>query len=122
MAALPTQVLVPGGANGRDRRRGHRHTRRRRIRRGEQRQHRRPHGEPGDAWHRRRAGRCGPCRHHSARRTTERWAYRHCFQQGDIAIARKKGSDKATIPCEFKLEKPATAVPFKAIFASPSRL
>jgi hypothetical protein len=53
---------------------------------------------------------------------TERWVYRQCFQQGEISITRKKGSDKATIPCEFTLEKPPTAAPFKAIFASPSRL
>jgi hypothetical protein len=52
----------------------------------------------------------------------ERWVWRQCFQQGEISIARKKGSDKATIPVEFTLEKPAGAAPFKAMFLSPGRL
>jgi hypothetical protein len=52
----------------------------------------------------------------------ERWVFRQCYQQGDITITRGKGANKALIPCEFKLEKPATAAKlFKAILASSNR-
>ena len=54
--------------------------------------------------------------------STERWIYRQCFQQGDVTITRAKGAAKATISCEFKLEKPATGSRlFKAIMSSSVR-
>jgi hypothetical protein len=52
---------------------------------------------------------------------TERWVYRQCLQTGNLGMDRKKGSTKTTIACEFSLEKPPSATPFKAIFASPAR-
>lgn len=53
---------------------------------------------------------------------TERWVYRQCFQTGDMTISRAKGASKATISCEFMLEKPATGSrPWKSIMASPLR-
>jgi hypothetical protein len=54
---------------------------------------------------------------------TERWIYRKCFQAGGMEISRKKGADKATISCEFTLEKPDDGgSPFKAILKTPVRL
>ncbi len=53
---------------------------------------------------------------------TERWVYRQCFNDGQIAMPRKKGAAKAVIPVVFKLEKPATGLrPYRAIMASPQR-
>jgi hypothetical protein len=52
---------------------------------------------------------------------TERWVYRQCFSNGEVTIARKKGSDKSVIATEFELEKPSGAAPFKAIMATPVR-
>ncbi|GAA3172450.1 hypothetical protein [Nonomuraea roseoviolacea] len=46
----------------------------------------------------------------------ERWIYRKALQTGGLDIARRKGAEKAVIPCEFKLEKPAAAKLFKVIF------
>lgn len=51
----------------------------------------------------------------------ERWVYRQCFSNGEVTMARKKGSDKSTIATEFELEKPSGATPFKAIMTSPGR-
>lgn len=48
----------------------------------------------------------------------ERWVYRKALQTGGLEINRRKGAEKATIPCEFKLEKPAAAKLFKIIFDS----
>lgn len=51
--------------------------------------------------------------------STERWVFRQCYQQGDITVTRGKGATKATISCEYKLEKPATGSKlFKAIMTS----
>ncbi|MEV0584108.1 hypothetical protein [Nonomuraea sp. NPDC050310] len=52
---------------------------------------------------------------------TERWVFRKALQQGNMEINRRKGAEKATIACEFKLEKPAGAKLFKAILAAPTR-
>lgn len=53
---------------------------------------------------------------------TERWLYRQCYNTGQIAMTRKKGAAKATIPAVFQLEKPATGLrSFRAIMASPAR-
>lgn len=53
---------------------------------------------------------------------TERWVYRQCFQTGDTTITRAKGASKATISCEFTLEKPVSGARlYKAIMASPGR-
>lgn len=46
----------------------------------------------------------------------ERWVYRKALQTGGLEINRRKGAEKATIPCEFKLEKPAAAKLFKVIY------
>lgn len=51
----------------------------------------------------------------------ERVVFRQCFQQGAIETDRKKGADYATIPVEFKLEKPAGLQPWKHMFKSPDR-
>ena len=51
----------------------------------------------------------------------ERWVYRQCFSDGEVTIARKKGSDKSVIATEWKLEKPDSAKIFKAIMAAPGR-
>jgi hypothetical protein len=53
---------------------------------------------------------------------TERWVWRQCFQNGDTTITRAKGASKATISCQFALEKPATGAKlYKAIMAAPLR-
>ena len=53
---------------------------------------------------------------------TERWVYRQAYQNGDTTITRAKGAAKATISCQFTLEKPATGAKlFKAMMASPLR-
>jgi hypothetical protein len=43
----------------------------------------------------------------------ERYVWRQCFNTGDVAIAHKKVPAKTAIPCDFQLEKPAGAAPFK---------
>lgn len=48
----------------------------------------------------------------------ERWVFRQCFQTGNVEVARKKAPNKALIPVEFTLEKPAGVPPFKTIFAT----
>jgi hypothetical protein len=48
---------------------------------------------------------------------TERWIYRKCLQVGSMEMSRAKGAAKATISCDFRLERPAAAKPFKAIMA-----
>ncbi|WP_188188054.1 phage tail tube protein [Nonomuraea sp. SYSU D8015] len=49
---------------------------------------------------------------------TERWVYRKALQVGNMEVSRAKGAAKATIRCEFKLERPAAAKAFKAIMAT----
>jgi hypothetical protein len=49
---------------------------------------------------------------------TERWVYRKCLQVGSMEMSRAKGAAKATISCEFKLERPALTKSFKAIMAT----
>lgn len=49
---------------------------------------------------------------------SERWVYRKCLQTGNMEMSRAKGAAKATINCEFKLERPAAAKSFKAILAT----
>lgn len=44
---------------------------------------------------------------------TERLVGFQAFQTGKIAVARRKGSDKATLPLEYRFEKPASGPPFK---------
>ncbi|MEU9888013.1 hypothetical protein [Sphaerisporangium sp. NPDC051011] len=53
---------------------------------------------------------------------TERWLYRKCLQVGNMEMERRKGAAKAAISCNFKLERPPGAKPFKALLASPTRL
>ena len=49
---------------------------------------------------------------------TERWVYRQCLQVGNMEMSRAKGAAKATISCDFRLERPANAKSFKAIMAT----
>ena len=42
----------------------------------------------------------------------ERWVWRQCKQVGSAETSRKKGADKALIPMEFKVFKPASGAPF----------
>jgi hypothetical protein len=42
----------------------------------------------------------------------ERWVWRQCKQTGTVQTDRKKGADKALIPMEFSVYKPAAAKPF----------
>jgi hypothetical protein len=46
---------------------------------------------------------------------TERWIYRKALQVGNMEITRRKGAAKATISCEFKLERPSAARAFKVL-------
>jgi hypothetical protein len=49
----------------------------------------------------------------------ERWVYPQVFQGGSVSMARRKGSSKATIPVDFRLEKPAVGgPPFSAYYAN----
>lgn len=49
----------------------------------------------------------------------ERWIFRQVFQGGTVSQSRRKGADKATLPVEFMIEKPATAKPFKVAMTDP---
>ena len=48
----------------------------------------------------------------------ERWVWRKCFTSGTVEIPRRKGADKAVIPFEVNLMKPAGVTPFKTILAT----
>jgi hypothetical protein len=52
---------------------------------------------------------------------TERWIFRRCFQGGKVEVPRRKGNNKALIPVEFRLAKPAGLQPWRAILVSPGR-
>lgn len=41
------------------------------------------------------------------------WLFRQCINSSSIEMARKKAPDKALIPVEFKMEKPANAKSFR---------
>lgn len=47
--------------------------------------------------------------------TQERWIFRKTSQNGAIAIGRRKGSDKATIPVTMNVEKVTGETPFTVI-------
>jgi hypothetical protein len=50
---------------------------------------------------------------------SERWFFRKCLQTGAVAIGRRKGAAKATIPLTFSLETVSSAIrPFGAILKS----
>lgn len=51
----------------------------------------------------------------------ERWIFRQCIQTGSVDIQRQKAPNKATLPAEFRLEKPAGVQPYRVIEASPAR-
>jgi hypothetical protein len=51
----------------------------------------------------------------------ERWIFRKCIQTEAVKIARKKAPNKATLPAAFRLVKPPSLQPFRAIMASPAR-
>ena len=46
----------------------------------------------------------------------ERWIFRRVVNKGTVAIPRRKAPDKALLPFEFSLEKPAGLQPFRAFF------
>lgn len=49
----------------------------------------------------------------------ERWVYPQVFQGGSVAMARRKGATKTTLPVEFRLERPAAGgSPFEAFYAA----
>ncbi len=43
---------------------------------------------------------------------TEMWVLRQVFQTGSVTVARRKGSEYATLPVSFAMEKPATGQAF----------
>lgn len=51
----------------------------------------------------------------------ERFVWRQCFNQGDVEINRRKGAEKAGIPFELNLEKPAGIKPWKYYAITPDR-
>lgn len=51
----------------------------------------------------------------------ERMVWRKCLSSGNVQLQRRKGANKAGIPFELNLEKPAGLQPFKHIFVSPGR-
>lgn len=51
----------------------------------------------------------------------ERMVWRQVFNQGDVEINRRKGSEKAGIPFEANLEKPSGLKPWKYWAATPDR-
>lgn len=51
----------------------------------------------------------------------ERMVWRQCLNSGAVEINRRKGSEKAGIPFELNLEKPAGVKPFKYWAATPDR-
>jgi len=50
-----------------------------------------------------------------------RWIFRSAKPSGSVSIARRKSPDKATIPVDFNIQKPAGAKPFK-VFPNASGL
>jgi hypothetical protein len=53
----------------------------------------------------------------------ERWVWRKCLQTGAVAIGRKKGSAKATVPLSFLLEPVSSTIrPFRAIMRSTASI
>jgi hypothetical protein len=54
---------------------------------------------------------------------SERWVWRKCLQTGAVAIQRRKGADKATVPLSFTLEPVSSTVrPFVAILKSTATI
>jgi hypothetical protein len=45
--------------------------------------------------------------------STERLIGFQCFQAGEVNVERRKGADKATLPVEFRMEKPISGPPFR---------
>lgn len=48
-----------------------------------------------------------------AQDSTERLILFQAFQTGDVSVSRQKGANKATLPVEFRAEKPSGNPPFK---------
>lgn len=48
----------------------------------------------------------------------ERWLFKRVHQGGAVAMSRKNGADKATLPVEFQMEAPATGQPWSAFYAN----
>jgi hypothetical protein len=54
---------------------------------------------------------------------SERWVWRKCLQTGAVAVGRKKGAAKATIPLSFALEPVSSTIrPFVAILKSTASI
>ena len=48
----------------------------------------------------------------------ERWVFHQVFQGGAVTISRRKGAEKATLPVQFRMERPvAGGAPFTAYYA-----
>lgn len=48
----------------------------------------------------------------------ERWVFRQVFQGGSVQVSRRKGAEKATLPVQFRMERPAGGgAPFTAYYA-----
>lgn len=56
-----------------------------------------------------------------AQDSTERLVMYQCFQTGDVNVSRKKGADKATLPVEYRAEKPSGLPPFRYWAAGTAR-
>lgn len=56
-----------------------------------------------------------------AQDSTERLIMFQCFQTGDVKVSRKKGANKATLPVEYRAEKPSGLPPFRQWFAGAAR-
>jgi hypothetical protein len=56
-----------------------------------------------------------------AQASDERLVMYQCFQTGDVNIARRKGANKATLPVEYRAEKPSGLPPFKYWAAGTAR-
>lgn len=53
--------------------------------------------------------------------TNSRWIFRQCKVNGTVEMQRNKAPNKARLPVEFNLEKPASLAPFK-VFPNSSGL
>lgn len=51
----------------------------------------------------------------------ERLVIYQAFQTGDVTVSRKKGANKATLPAEYRAEKPSGNPPFKYWTAGATR-
>lgn len=53
--------------------------------------------------------------------STERLYIYQSFNTGQVSLPRRKGSDNASIACEFSIEQPSSGPPFKYVAAGVAR-